>query len=65
MQRTDGTIVGWKMLETTVARELSRQPILTIHGDGPVGHETPAPLAQCLDLLEAPAVRAGMMRLTR
>lgn len=64
MERTDGAIAGWTSLEAQVKRELARQPALTIHGDGPVGVETSAPAAQCLDMLEVPAVRAAMRRLT-
>ena len=66
MERTHGAITAWRSVDVAVTALLSRQPALTVHVDGPVNaSDRPAPLAQCLAILDAPPVRAAMARLAR
>lgn len=54
--RTGGNVERWAGLVKAVKAELAGRPMLTIHGDGPVGVEKAMPVAQCLQLLRAPRV---------
>lgn len=56
VERAGGAVDRWAGLVKAVKAELAGRPMLTIHGDGPVGVEKAMPVAQCLQLLRAPRV---------
>lgn len=58
--------LAWRPLQTSVEAALARQGMLMVHVDGPVAQSTrPAPLASCLRVIDAQAVRRRMASLMR
>ena len=63
IKRAGGDPFAWRSLQSIVEATLARQGLLMVHGDGPVAQATrPAPLASCLQVIDAPAVRRAMAR---
>jgi hypothetical protein len=46
-------------LRAAVKTEITRRPMLLVHGDTPLG-QTEAPVAYCAEIIDAPAVRAAI-----
>lgn len=56
----------WRPVQAAVEATLAMRGLLTVHVDGPVAQATrPAPLASCLQVIDAPSVRRAMTIMTR
>jgi hypothetical protein len=60
--RAGGAADRFAGVRTAVAAELKRRPMAVIRGDGPVGAEKRMPIAHCVDVVDAPGVRAAIGR---